>query len=768
MAGMIAMGSVLAYAAPAAAQTTPSSTPNVGNTGFKDDAIPNPDSNNPNPIFKTEDIGTTKIPGVPAKKGTPAFSFDIGWVDNNGTYYLADRTNKGIDIINNVYNNNTLRGTIGGFVGFAGNNDTAGPNGVVTDAQGNVGWAGDGDSTLKAFDINTMQVTATVSTGGKKRADELAYDPGDNLVLIANDADDPPFVTFVSTTTNKVVGQIKYPDATNGIEQPVYNGADGAFYVAIPQTTANPGGEIDRIDPKALAISARLAVQNCVPHGLALGLNNQLLLGCSGDGMKLSGHAQTQMMDAATGKIVGSTDKVGGSDEVWYLPGQNRYYLAASSMTADGTPDGKPTPVMGVIDAVTNTWIENVPTDVGSHSVAADPLSYQVYVPERSVGVEWFLSPPPLNATVYITDQGFVPKVVNVAQGSGANAGVVTFINKGSKAHTVTEDKSISPGFKVSAAGGVSVGGDWNGVGSQGSNMDTGGIGAGQSQTVGFSGVDADYAYTSFTDCLAGDKPPVTSFDCKSTYVVHVTDYQGDQSLARTEPGTFVAPQGTEQTKPDQCVQVRSQQTVDASGQLTGTQNLCILGYRIRGKGVGSDQKPLTGNLDVTIDDFNGFTPAKPEITAGTTVTWTNKGNQIHSIFYKPAVWANQTSNGGNVVDSGGLLPGQTFSYTFPIPLTSSASIISAIRNDAIEPNMTPNEQGSKQASAQVCKGKNCSKLIAAKFSLPSLYAQTVKVVCGPAAFVPFGASQGVGRGQPCAPTVPTLSTGSYLGATKA
>ncbi|HLY65778.1 MAG TPA: hypothetical protein VKU60_09615, partial [Chloroflexota bacterium] len=356
-----------------AANGTPLPPPNTGNNGFDtqgpmDAPIPNADPNNPNPFYRTEDLGTTKIPGA-SKTAKPAFSFDITWVDNNGMVYLADRTNKGVTLINAYFgNNDTYNSTIGGFVGLR-DADTSGPNGVVTDAQGNIGWAGDGDSTVKVFDVNAKQVTATISTGGTKRADELAYDPGDNLILIANDADKPPFITFINTKTNQVVGQIKYPDATNGIEQSVYNGGDGAFYLAIPQTTANPGGEIDRIDPKALAIAARFGVQNCIPHGLALGPNNQLLLGCSGDAMtSLKQHAQSQIMNAANGQIVKVITQVGGSDEVWYLPGQSRYYLAASSMTDDGTASGKPTPVLGVIDAITNTWIENVPTAAGSHS----------------------------------------------------------------------------------------------------------------------------------------------------------------------------------------------------------------------------------------------------------------------------------------------------------------------------------------------------------------------------------------------------------------
>src|SRR5581483_7636554 len=106
---------------------------------------------------------------------------------------------------------------------------------------------------------------------------------------------------------------------------------------------------------------------------------------------------------------------------------------------------------------------------------------------------------------------GFFPKEVNVAQGAGALAGIVTFINKGSMVHSATELQS-SLGYRVTAAGGISVNGEWNGTGSQGNTFDSGGIGPGQAVTVGFQGTDADYVYSSFPDCIAGDRPPTTTF----------------------------------------------------------------------------------------------------------------------------------------------------------------------------------------------------------------------------------------------------------------
>src|SRR2546427_13181970 len=48
---------------------------------------------------------------------------------SNQTYFLADRSNKAVDIFN--ASSNTFETRVAGFVGFTGNNDTSGPDGIV-------------------------------------------------------------------------------------------------------------------------------------------------------------------------------------------------------------------------------------------------------------------------------------------------------------------------------------------------------------------------------------------------------------------------------------------------------------------------------------------------------------------------------------------------------------------------------------------------------------------------------------------------------------
>jgi hypothetical protein len=244
---------------------------------------------------------------------------------------------------------------------------------------------------VKVIDRETGLIVQSISTGGTKRADELAFDQKDDVILVANDADDIPFVTFISVPDRTVLGHISFPDATNGLEQPVWDPETHLFYLSVPQIGDDPlHGGIAVIDPRSLSLVTTFPVASCQPAGLALGPHQHLLLGCSQDAIAAGAHAQTIVMDARDGSTVATITEVGGSDEVWFNPGDGRYYLAARGMTSNGLRTGTPTPVLGVIDADSNEWITNIPTGPNSHSVAANPINNHIFVPLRGKGVAVF------------------------------------------------------------------------------------------------------------------------------------------------------------------------------------------------------------------------------------------------------------------------------------------------------------------------------------------------------------------------------------------
>src|ERR1700686_413427 len=103
--------------------------------------------------------------------------FDIGVVDAAaGRYYIADRSNKGVDIFDTK--TNKYVGRVEGFVGVVMKDgkpvgSASGPNGVALDAKNKELWAADGDSTIKVIDLksNPPKVSQIIATGGTKRAD---------------------------------------------------------------------------------------------------------------------------------------------------------------------------------------------------------------------------------------------------------------------------------------------------------------------------------------------------------------------------------------------------------------------------------------------------------------------------------------------------------------------------------------------------------------------------------------------------------------------
>jgi hypothetical protein len=307
--------------------------------------------------------------------GKPLMEFDIGWVDDRSrSYYLADRSNARVAVIDAdraMYSHALGEGR---FMGAAATGATSGPNGVTVLEDRQEVWAGDGDSTIKVIDIRTGELVAAIGTGGNKRVDELAYDPKHSLVLAANDQEPVPFATIVSAASRKIAVKIEFPRATNGLHQPVWDPIGGRFYVPITEVDGNKAtGEIAAIDPTSGHLLASHPVRDCQPAGLAIGPSRDLCIGCSRAAIVAGFAPRSLIMDLTTGGIVGIVNEVGGSDEIWYNPSLNHYYFAAAAMTSGA--------VLGVVDATTRRWIENIPTAPNAHSVAADARTNRVFVP---------------------------------------------------------------------------------------------------------------------------------------------------------------------------------------------------------------------------------------------------------------------------------------------------------------------------------------------------------------------------------------------------
>ena len=310
-----------------------------------------------------------------SSKSATLAKWDISWFDSTlDLFLLADRTNCAVDVFDPATNTFLMR--VGGFQGAQASNDVSGPDGIVS-VNGRYVFAGDGDSTVKVVDLFAQNVIATVNTGGAKRADEMALDPFDHLIIVANDADTPPFVTFISTTPGfGVLGQIKFPNATNGLEQSVYSSKTGLFYISVPEVNGQVGqGEIAIINPAKRKIVGHLPV-SCEPAGLAIGPNLNAIVGCSDGPVQVINLAQPP-----GSKPLATFPTLAVADEVWFNKGSQQYFVAANGNTVKKGKKTLPAPVLGIIDAEKNTLVQLIPTTVGAHSVAADPQLNHIFLP---------------------------------------------------------------------------------------------------------------------------------------------------------------------------------------------------------------------------------------------------------------------------------------------------------------------------------------------------------------------------------------------------
>jgi len=158
-------------------------------------------------------------------------------------------------------------------------------------------------------------------------------------------------------------------------------------------------GSVDVINPKGQfgpVVINSYPTYNCMPTSIVQGPGDNFLVGCADhDGEAFP--ANEYVITNTTSNSVSCTpansgvaaappvanciqiNNTGGVDEIWYNPGDNKYYLAAR--------DFLPGPVMGVIDAGTNQWLANFSVNTNAHSIAVDPKTNHAFMPQQAGGI---------------------------------------------------------------------------------------------------------------------------------------------------------------------------------------------------------------------------------------------------------------------------------------------------------------------------------------------------------------------------------------------
>jgi len=188
------------------------------------------------------------------------------------------------------------------------------------------------------------------------------------------------------------------PGSGLSLEQPAWDPKTQRFYTSIPTIANNPAGCVLGGTP---ACSGGLLVTDpdhpnsveglfnpttgtgviplpaCGPNGATVGVNDNLLLGCTPGNYKPG--TTTLVINAKTHNTA-SVNGITGSDEVFFNAGDKRYYLGASAAIKPAGSTLGSGAVLGVVDG-TSVLVETIPQSSGSHSVAADSKRNLIFVP---------------------------------------------------------------------------------------------------------------------------------------------------------------------------------------------------------------------------------------------------------------------------------------------------------------------------------------------------------------------------------------------------
>jgi hypothetical protein len=156
------------------------------------------------------------------------------------------------------------------------------------------------------------------------------------------------------------------------LEQPRWDHQTQRFLITVPgkmiATTITTLPSIQVINPTTLLsektypldCSAIAGVTSVSTTGIVLRPNQHILVSACGFPIILTLDKKTSKVN-----IIKVINQVGGGDQVWFNPGDGRFYVTGLDKT---TPTGLQS--LGVINAETSEWLQNVPDVRGKNAAA--------------------------------------------------------------------------------------------------------------------------------------------------------------------------------------------------------------------------------------------------------------------------------------------------------------------------------------------------------------------------------------------------------------
>ncbi len=235
---------------------------------------------------------------MPSLAGKAAAFDDIEIDQSAHRLYVADRTDKGIDVFD-------VSGPTARFLSTVALPDT--PNGLAV-APGRV-YAGTSSGSLEIVDTVAGKVISEVKTGAKE-VDLIDAAPALGLVFAGTGASGT--LVTIDVQAGKVLSSVALG---HPVEQPRYDPVDGHVYLSVPELDA-----LAVIDPKAGTMKKSMKLNGCLPRGLALKPAGGIaVIACRGTVMSL---------DLRSGQTV-SIGNVANADVVQYYPSVDRFYASS-------------------------------------------------------------------------------------------------------------------------------------------------------------------------------------------------------------------------------------------------------------------------------------------------------------------------------------------------------------------------------------------------------------------------------------------------------
>lgn len=337
---------------------------------------------------------TIPIPGWGATGARGNANVDLmGYNPVTRMMYLADRTNKGIDVIDT--HANAVVGVIRMPPTSVYGAVPTGPNAVMVAVNLQQLIVTDGLQSVYVWDLRAPQAQPdiyTFPTSLGTDTDGLDYDPINQTIYVVTD-NPPEYLIGINLAYKSVVAQIPLPASSDLIR---WNSIDGKIYIAAEDADGNNNNAAAGVyayDPATgpngpVTLVSKIGPP-CPGHGINIDpISNIAVMGCFGG----TGDTGDVAVNLGTGALIKTFTDAGGTDAVVYNPNLRRFYVAAglNSATTSGCPKsvagafGQTTPILGIVDAIGTSGAANLDGVVctgGGHIAGVDPITNVIYVP---------------------------------------------------------------------------------------------------------------------------------------------------------------------------------------------------------------------------------------------------------------------------------------------------------------------------------------------------------------------------------------------------